>query len=68
MRIDRVKLIAEMARQDIRITELSEKSTVSRSTICAARCGRSITTPNAQRIANALNVPLKNLLEEVNTK
>ena len=68
MRIDRVKLIAEMARQDIRITELSEKSTVSRSTICAARYGRSITTPSAQRIANALNVPLKNLLEEVNTK
>lgn len=68
MRIDRVKLIAEMARQDIRITELSEKSTVSRSTICAARCGRSIATPSAQRIANALNVPLKNLLEEVNTK
>ena len=68
MRIDRVKLIAEMARQDIRITELSEKSTVSRSTICAARCGRSITTPSAQRIANALNMPLKNLLEEVNTK
>lgn len=68
MRIDRVKLIAEMARQDIRITELSEKSTVSRSTICAARCGHSITTPSAQRIANALNVPLKNLLEEVNTK
>lgn len=26
MRIDRVKLIAEMARQDIRITELSEKA------------------------------------------
>lgn len=64
MRIDRVKLIAEMARQDVRITELSEKSTVSRSTICAARCGRSITTPSAQRIANALNVPLDSLMPD----
>ena len=37
MRIDRVKLIAEMARQDVRIQELSEKAAVSRATITALR-------------------------------
>lgn len=33
MRVDRVKLIAEMARQNIHIKELAEKALVSRVTI-----------------------------------
>ena len=35
MRVDRVKLIAEMARQNIHIKELAEKALVSRVTITA---------------------------------
>ena len=37
MRIDRIKLIAEMARQDIGVAALSAKAAVSRSTITAMR-------------------------------
>ena len=33
MRIDRVKLIAEMARQDMGVADLSQRATVSRATI-----------------------------------
>lgn len=35
MRIDRVKLIAEMARQDVGVADLSQRATVSRATITA---------------------------------
>ena len=43
-----------MAKQHITILELSVTSTVSVSTIGAARCGRSITKNSARRIAAAL--------------
>ena len=41
MRIDRVKLIAEMARLDMSVASLSEKAAVSRSTVTALRGGKS---------------------------
>ena len=41
MRIDRVKLIAEMARQDVGVADLSQRATVSRATITALRGGKS---------------------------
>jgi len=68
VRIDRVKLIAEMARQDIRIQELSEKAAVSRATITALRGGKSCNANSVRRVASALGVPMESLMEEVNTK
>lgn len=64
MRIDRVKLIAEMARQNIRIKDLAEKALVSRVTITAMRSGKSCNVNSARRVAQALGVPLETLLEE----
>ena len=49
MILDRVSVIAAMAKKNITIAELSSLSTVSISTIGAARCGRGIipkTVPN----------------------
>lgn len=43
MILDRVSVIAAMAKKNITIAELSSLSTVSISTIGAARCGRGIT-------------------------
>ena len=63
MRIDRVKLIAEMARQNIRIKDLADKAAVSRVTITAMRGGKSCNTNSAHRVAQALGVPLESLLE-----
>lgn len=64
MRIDRVKLIAEMARQDMRIADVCDKGNVSRATVCAARSGKSVSRLSAKRIATALGVSMEVLLEE----
>lgn len=64
MRIDRVKLIAEMARQDVRIQEPSEKAAVSRATITALRGGKSCNENSIRRVAVALSVPVESLLED----
>lgn len=64
MRVDRVKLIAEMARQNIHIKELAEKALVSRVTITAMRGGKSSNVNSARRVAQALGVSLESLLED----
>lgn len=64
MRIDRVKLIAEMARQEIRIAELSEKSGVSRPTITAMRGGKSCARNSALHVARALGLDVEDLKED----
>lgn len=65
MRLDRVKLIAEMARQNLRNSDVADRSRISRVTITALRSGKSCTRETAQAIARALNVPVEDLLEEV---
>lgn len=55
MRIDRVKLIAEMARRDMRVQELADKATVSRATVTALRGGKSCNENSIRRVANALD-------------
>ena len=64
MRIDRVKLIAEMARQNINTLELAEKSGVSRVTITSIRSGKSCRNASGICIANALGVDITELLED----
>ena len=64
MRIDRVKLIAEMARQDVGVTDLSQRATVSRATITALRGGKSCNTNSVRRVASALGVTVESLLED----
>lgn len=53
MRIDRVKLIAEMARRDMKVQELADKATVSRATVTALRGGKSC-NENSIRISNKI--------------
>lgn len=64
MQIDRVKLIAEMARQRITTMQLAEKSGVSRVTIVAARNGKTVHRNTANHIARGLGVPVETILEE----
>lgn len=64
MRINRVKLVAEMARQDMTQLRLVELSGVSRATISGIQNGRSCSSKSAVKIADALNVPLETLLED----
>lgn len=64
MRIDRVKLIAEMARQGVLVQELAEKAGVSRVTITGMRGGKSCTENSVKHVARALGVPVESLLED----
>ena len=63
MRIDRVKLIAEMARQDINVNQLAEKACVSRCTVSAMRGGKSCNANSVKRIASALGVSVESLMD-----
>ena len=65
MRIDRVKLIAEMARRDMRVQELADQATVSRATVTALRGGKSCNENSIRRVAHALDIPVESLLEGV---
>lgn len=65
MRIDRVKLIAEMARRDVTSTRLAEAAGVSRVTVSALRCGKTCTAETAGKIARALGVDVTEIMEAV---
>lgn len=64
MRIDRVKLIAEMARQNMQVNALAEKAGVSRVTVTAMRGGKSCNKNSVLHIARALGVDVAELTEE----
>ncbi|NLU24441.1 MAG: helix-turn-helix domain-containing protein [Clostridiales bacterium] len=64
MRIDRVKLIAEMARRDIHAQELADKAGVSRSAVQSMRSGKSVWENTALHVANALGLSLADLKED----
>ena len=63
MRIDRVKLIAEMARRDITAVELAKKAGVSRATITNLRSGKSCSADSVNHVANALGMDVEELME-----
>lgn len=65
MRIDRIKLITEMARQDVTSIQLAERAGVSRVTVSALRCGKTCTAETAGKIARALGVDVTEIVEEV---
>ena len=63
MRIDRLKLVTELARQDMTQKRLAELTGVSRATINYIRSGKSCSDEVGQKIAKALQVDLKELVE-----
>lgn len=63
MRIDRVKLVTELARRDMNQKQLAELSGVSRTTINGVKNGRSCSDEVGGKIADALNIDLKKILE-----
>ena len=65
MRIDRIKLVTEMARSEIKLYELAEKSGLTRATITAIKGGKSCKEETAIKLAAGLGIPLANLLQEV---
>ena len=64
MRIDRVKLVTELAKRDLNQTKLAELAGVSRATISYIRGGKSCSDEVANKIADALKIDLEKLLEK----
>lgn len=62
VRIDRVAMIAEMARKDINCNRLVELSGVSRVTVTAVRNGKSCSRETADKLAAVLG---RDIIKEV---
>lgn len=63
IRLDRIKLITEMAKRDIGVCDLAEKAGTSRATISYIRNGKSCSPKIALSIASALDMTLEELKE-----
>lgn len=61
--VDRIALIAQMAKQNITGEELAQKAGVGRSSVIKMRKGRAVWRTTAQHVARALGVDLDELLE-----
>lgn len=64
MRIDRVKLVAELTKRDMTQARLAELSGVSRATINYIKGGKRCTDEVGRKIAEALGVTTKELIED----
>ena len=64
VRIDRVAMIAEMARKEINCNRLVELSGVSRVTVTAVRNGKSCSRGTVEKLAAGLGVPVEALIKE----
>lgn len=63
MRVNRIKLITLMAEKEIKTRELANSSGLARATISAVRGGKTCTLDTAVKIANALDIPVNELIE-----
>lgn len=63
MRINRIKLVAELTRQDMTQRRLAELAGVSRATINYIKSGKSCSDEVGKKIAEALGVNVKEIIE-----
>lgn len=63
LRINRVKLAAEMAKLDVNGKELATTAGLSRATITGVKSGKSCSRETGEKIARALGVDVAELLE-----
>lgn len=64
MRIDRIKLVSELTRQEMTQKRLAELAGISRASVNYIKAGKSCSDEVGRKIANALKVPLETLLED----
>lgn len=64
MRLDRKKLVCAMMDKNLNTKQLAEKAGVSRATTCSIKNGKSCNYDTAEKLANALGVPVTKLIEQ----
>lgn len=62
--VDRIKVISEMARQDMTGEELAQKAGVGRSAVIKMRKGQAVWSTTATHVARALGMNLEDLKED----
>lgn len=67
LKLDRVKVISEMARNDISCKDLVEKTGLSRITVTNVRNGKSCTRSTAFAIAAAIGVDISEIAKDCST-
>ena len=63
MRINRIKLVAELAKRDMTQSKLAELAGVSRATVNYIKAGKSCTDEVGKKIADALQISVSELIE-----
>ena len=63
MRVDRIKLKTELVKREMRQSDLADMAGLSRATVMGITSGRSCKEETARKLADALNMPLEDLLE-----
>ena len=66
MRIDRIKLISHLMKRNLTQKKIAEMAGISRNTVSSIKCGRSCSEEVGNAIARALQVDIKELLENEN--
>lgn len=64
MRIDRLKLITEMARRRITVIDLAARAGLSRATVTAVRCGKSCSEETARKLVSVLGARIADREED----
>lgn len=64
MRIDRAKFAAELARKDMNVKRLAERSGISRVTVSSVKCGKTCAQKTVEAIANALGVKTSDIIQQ----
>ena len=64
MRIDRIKLITEMAKAEVKVGELADRAGLCRVTVATIKSGKSCTRETAAKLAAGLGIPLERILED----
>ncbi len=62
MRIDRIKFATELARADLSVKALAERSGISRVTITSVKSGKSCSLSTAEKLAAGLGVHVKDIM------
>ena len=64
MRIDRIKLVTELMKRDMKQSDLAKAADISRATITYIKGGKSCSEEVANKIAKALNINITEIIEQ----
>ncbi len=64
MRIDRIKFAAALARADLNVKQLSDRSGVSRGTVTSVKSGKSCSEETAGKLAAGLGVSIADIVKK----